>query len=104
MVAAGDLRPHRWSSLGNSIGCESSIALQFWPVSALSQPDRIGARADLAAKLRFQNLVFPEGIEYRSGSGFGTASTACIFSALGLPRCQDEQVVPPTGFEPVSPA
>ena len=66
----------------------------------LSQPDRIWIRADLAAKVRFQNLVFPEGIEYSSGSGFGTASTACIFNELGLPRFQNEQVVRLGGLEP----
>ena len=66
----------------------------------LSQPDRIWVRADLAAKVRFQNLVFPEGIEYSSGSGFGTASTACIFNDLCLPGFQNEQVVHPGGVEP----
>ena len=70
----------------------------------LRSADRIWVRAEVAEKVRFQNLVFPEGITYHPKSGFGTAVTASLFSDLGVSGRGGKQMVAHTGFEPVLPA
>ena len=55
-------------------------------------------------RARFQDLAFPQGIPYHRDTGFGTALTMRIFSDLREIERGNTKMVPPTGFEPVSPA
>ena len=70
--------------------------------SFLGESHKIWIRADLAAKVRFQNLVYPGGVSYSPIRGFRTAATTCIFSDLGLQKQDTLQVVHPKGFEPLT--
>ena len=49
-------------------------------------------RPDL--RLRFQKLVFPQGISYQRGEGFGTAKMGCIFEANQLFDGKKSTLVP----------
>ena len=70
----------------------------------LSDCDGIWERGTLEVRQRFQNLVFPEGVAYLPDDGFRTPVTLKIFSDLRALERAKGKVVPPTGFEPVSPA
>ena len=51
---------------------------------------------------RFQKLVFPEGITYIKGKGFGTARLGLIFEMNRTFDIQKSEVVDPIGFEPMT--
>ncbi len=53
-------------------------------------------------RLRFQKLVFPDGISYQKGNGFGTARMGSIFEANQRFDGQKTTVVDRTGFGPVA--
>ena len=57
--------------------------------------------APLAAKLQFQQMLFPEGISYSIVDGFGTRLTSLFFNELGLISSAESSLASPTGFEPV---
>ncbi len=50
---------------------------------------------------RFQKFLFPQGIPYIRGSGFGTAELGRIFELNQKFDADKSQLVAPTGFEPV---
>jgi site-specific DNA recombinase len=52
--------------------------------------------------LRFQKMVFPEGISYKRGEGFGTAQLGLIYELNQT--CGDDKslLVRPVGFEPTT--
>ena len=58
--------------------------------------------ADLDLRQRFQNFVFPKGIEYFNGS-FGTPTTSIVFSLLQGDNAAESNMATPTGIEPVLP-
>ena len=66
-------------------------------VAFLSNCAEIWNGGNSELRTRFQNLVFPEGLSYRSESGFGTAVTMRIFSDLQSLTEGELQVVPPGG-------
>lgn len=51
---------------------------------------------------RFQKLVFPEGITYIKGKGFGTARLGLIFEMNRTFDIQKSEMVDPIGFEPMT--
>lgn len=53
---------------------------------------------------RFQKLVFPEGIRYTKGVGFGTAKLGLIFEISETFGNKKSDLVDPRGIEPLSPA
>jgi site-specific DNA recombinase len=55
-------------------------------------------------KQRLQRVLFPKGVTYSPGSGFGTTETSVIFRLLEPLPAQNEREASPTGFEPTSPA
>ena len=54
------------------------------------------------ARLRFQRLVYPEGLAF-DGETFGTAATAPVFGLLEAAAAGKKGLASPTGFEPVLP-
>ena len=48
----------------------------------LISPDSFWKKSSLESRLRFQSVVFPQGIEYSKGE-FRTAPIAMIFNVLG---------------------
>ena len=49
---------------------------------------------------RFQRLLYPEGIPYTRGEGFGTAKLGCIFRLDEQYRANKSPLVDPRGVEP----
>ena len=54
------------------------------------------------AKPRFQKLVYPEGIPYAKGVGFGTAKMGRIFELNQKFLLKESYLVRPAGFEPAT--
>ena len=50
---------------------------------------------------KFNHVLFPQGISYTRGSGFGTAKLGQIFELNRQSRGQKSNLVAPTGIEPV---
>jgi site-specific DNA recombinase len=53
-------------------------------------------------KLRFQKMVFPQGITYDFGVGFGTAKLGLCFGIMGEPDERISTLVGPAGLEPAT--
>ncbi len=53
-------------------------------------------------KYQFQKLVFPEGVRYRHGQGFGTAKLGLIFELNRASTAQEKNLVAGVGFEPTT--
>ena len=53
---------------------------------------------------KFQKLVFPEGIPYTRGKGFGTAKLGLIYELNQHSADQNDHLVDPRGFEPLASA
>ena len=58
---------------------------------------------DHIRKHRFQEVLFPDGITF-DGKSFGTPSSGTVFNYLEEIVDKKEELVTPTGFEPVLPA
>ena len=58
---------------------------------------------DHVRKRRFQEVLFPNGVRF-DGDTIGTATTSSLFSYLSEISEEKEEMVTPTGFEPVLPA
>jgi site-specific DNA recombinase len=58
---------------------------------------------DHVRKRRFQEVLFPDGVRF-DGESIGTDSTSSVFSYLSEISRRKEEMVTPTGFEPVLPA
>ena len=67
----------------------------------ISNISHLWKNAELDLKQRFQNLIFPEGIEYDSEK-FGTARTSIIFKHLHDIGSDVSRVAALRGFEPRS--
>ena len=59
-------------------------------------------KADIDLKQRFQNFIFPQGLEYSHGK-FRTAVTALIFNVLSEKKADLSPLASPRGFEPLLP-
>ena len=70
-------------------------------IEAAGDLDILWKNGDQRQKLRLQNLVFPDGLEF-DGSKFGTARTSFIFNMLGELEKGKSTMVGDTGFEPVT--
>ncbi len=60
---------------------------------------------DIALRIKFQKLIFPNGICYTKNSGFGTPELGCILrlnSEYSTDKLQNEHLVDPNGFEPLT--
>ena len=68
----------------------------------LENTERIWVSARLAEKVRFQNLVFPRGLQYSRLGGFGTAVTLSVFNDLRGNRVEEGNLVEAVGVEPTS--
>ena len=56
-----------------------------------------------ASRLRFQKMVFPEGISYTRGKGFGTARLGLIYELNQTCGADKSLLVAPRGVEPLLP-
>jgi site-specific DNA recombinase len=83
-------------SKSESLEVESLI--EYAESILLNAPDFWRA-AGLDEKQRFQQVLFPEGVEY-SGMGFGTTTTCLFFSGIEAKDGQKEEMVGPCGLEP----
>ena len=84
--------------------CEGQGGALAFCSQILDRADRIWEESSLDQRQRFQRLVFPQGLGYSRESGFGTPTTALVFSILRTPEPPASRVVAHTGFEPVLPA
>ena len=73
-----------------------SYAIQF-----MDDLERQWADLPHPARLRFQQLVFPEGIAYTRGVGLGTARMSLILETKETFQIGKSLVVDPMGFEPM---
>ena len=70
----------------------------------LIHPGRFWEEGTLELRWRLQSVVFPKGVHWAPKTGFRTPASGNVFSALGMKSEGRSRMVPPTGFEPVSPA
>ena len=54
-------------------------------------------------QVRFQRVLFPDGLAYSPETGFGTAANHWLFNSLQEIQVEKLQVAPPSGFEPLFP-
>ena len=64
---------------------------------------RLWMELGLNQRQQLQKVLFPEGLRF-DGEKFGTAVTAPVFSYLQQITSTEDNMVSPTGFEPVLPA
>ena len=62
---------------------------------------RLWVEGDLEQRQRLQEVLFPEGVNYDSEAGFGTARTAIFFKWLEAIPAPKDRLASPTGVEPV---
>jgi len=68
----------------------------------MSDLSRFWAQATLEQKIKFQTVLFPDGLKF-NGEKFGTAKTCYAFSYLREISRPDSSLASRTGVEPVSP-
>lgn len=68
----------------------------------LINASNVWLHADLDTRQRFQHLVFPEGLTYKTGGSFGTTRMSSIFSLLQNLETAKSNMATPAGFEPAS--
>ena len=65
---------------------------------------RLWIEGSLDQRQRLQAALFPRGVTYAPGRGFGTAETSLFFTWLAAIPAGKSGKASPTGFEPVLPA
>lgn len=69
----------------------------------IGSPARAWAEFNLDQRQRFQNIIFPEGLEFDREKGFGTPVIAPIFSYFRDLGSEKSKMAPQVGFEPTTP-
>ncbi len=82
----------------NSDGLEIEAALDY-AENMLVNASNFWKAAPLAQKQRFQQVLFPEGIEY-ANSGYRTTATCLLFNGLDEEQVGKEDLVALPGIEP----
>ena len=70
--------------------------------SILLSAARVWQEFPLDQKQRFQQVLFPQGLQFASDS-FGTAETSIVFNYLDLKEQTKASLASPAGFEPALP-
>jgi hypothetical protein len=52
-------------------------------------------------RVRFQAIIFPDGLEYSPQTGFGTHTSCSVFEPLQSLLATESTLVSPMGFEPM---
>jgi hypothetical protein len=76
-------------------------AVSFGGFILLNAP-RLWTELSLEQKQRLQQVIFPRGVQFQDGV-YRTAETSIIFYGLEAEVAQKEDLVAPTGVEPVFP-
>jgi site-specific DNA recombinase len=67
-----------------------------------ANPHELWEKSDIETKQRFQQFIFPNGIEYKKDSFVGTPVTALIFNVLQENQAKESFHTPRAGFEPAT--
>jgi site-specific DNA recombinase len=92
-----DLRLLREDLSEENIEFEHLLDFAF---SVLSNTRRMWEKASTEQRIALQRAIFPEGLTYTSGEGFGTPVTSSGFSILELLNRPEETMAVPRGIEP----
>jgi site-specific DNA recombinase len=80
-------------------GMDMAAAVRFAQFVLLNAPG-LWTELPLEKKQRLQRTLFPRGLEFKDGL-YGTAETSMVFYDLGGKTIEKEDLVAPTGIEPV---
>jgi site-specific DNA recombinase len=68
---------------------------------ALGNTARLWLESNVDQKQMLQRVLFPEGLSYLGGGGFGTPASSSLFNVLDSFLPAESRLASPTGFEPV---
>lgn len=77
-------------------------ALIEYAINFMANVSKQWVDASPADKQRFQNIIFPEGLTYDFGVGFGTAKLGLTYEVIGQIDTNKSTLVGPAGFEPAT--